>query len=290
MSFNTRRKENPPLTHHHYKRKPLVDITNDTLDPRKSLQDELSGSNLSVTEPAPAPARPSPRIFSGHTHVLGLGRPSLRTTALSRSVSASAVSRLTPFRDPTPDLTADNSISNEPLLSPPPTADWGNRSTSKNAKAKQGLYAILSDDAQELRRPLGVVPPRASPSSAAAAVPDIDRPHTCPPDSPQRNILPSLEPNRPAALTTSLLKPKTHKVSQGQVVVLPSKSLLVDFREGERRKGRKGNEVLVISADGQQVRCRVIWLHIVVTSEDRGDIDSNIQRSSSEHTLLSSRG
>ncbi|OJT06997.1 Serine/threonine-protein kinase PLK4, partial [Trametes pubescens] len=49
------------------------------------------------------------------------------------------------------------------------------------------------------------------------------------------------------------LKPQTHKVSRGQLVVLPSRSLLVDFREGERRKGGKGREVMVISADGDTI-------------------------------------
>ena len=56
------------------------------------------------------------------------------------------------------------------------------------------------------------------------------------------------------ALSTRLLKPQTYKVSYGQLVVLPSGGLLVDFREGERRKGRSGKEVLVTSADGYNVR------------------------------------
>lgn len=58
---------------------------------------------------------------------------------------------------------------------------------------------------------------------------------------------------RTSALNTHRLKPQTHKVSRGQLVVLPSRSLLVDFREGERRKGGKGREVMVISPDGSTV-------------------------------------
>ncbi|KAI0250743.1 hypothetical protein BJV78DRAFT_1154864 [Lactifluus subvellereus] len=46
-------------------------------------------------------------------------------------------------------------------------------------------------------------------------------------------------------LSTSLLPPKTHKLAHGQLVILPSRSVLVDFREGERRKGGKGDEVMV---------------------------------------------
>jgi hypothetical protein len=55
-------------------------------------------------------------------------------------------------------------------------------------------------------------------------------------------------------LSTSLLPPKTHKLAHGQLVILPSRSVLVDFREGERRKGRKGDEVMVVSPNGDQVK------------------------------------
>lgn len=55
-------------------------------------------------------------------------------------------------------------------------------------------------------------------------------------------------------LTTDYLTPQTQKVLKGQVTVLPSKSLLVDLREGERRERRKGNEVLVISPDGTTIK------------------------------------
>jgi hypothetical protein len=55
-------------------------------------------------------------------------------------------------------------------------------------------------------------------------------------------------------LSTSLLSPKTHKLAHGQLVILPSRSVLVDFREGERKKGRKGDEVMVVSPIGDQVK------------------------------------
>ena len=60
------------------------------------------------------------------------------------------------------------------------------------------------------------------------------------------------EPTR-EPLSTSLLSPKTHKLAGGQLAILPSRSVLVDFREGERRKGRKGEEVMVVSLNGDQV-------------------------------------
>lgn len=57
-----------------------------------------------------------------------------------------------------------------------------------------------------------------------------------------------------ARVNTTYLVPKTHKLAGGSVTVLPSRSLLVDLREGERRKGRRGDAVLVVGADGATVR------------------------------------
>ncbi|THV05256.1 hypothetical protein K435DRAFT_961334 [Dendrothele bispora CBS 962.96] len=59
---------------------------------------------------------------------------------------------------------------------------------------------------------------------------------------------------RPSPLNTDLLNPRVHKTVQGQVTVLPSGSLLVDFREAERRRGLKGQEVLVISKCGTDIK------------------------------------
>lgn len=70
---------------------------------------------------------------------------------------------------------------------------------------------------------------------------------------------------RPKPLDTSFVPPQTHKVSRGQLVVLPSRSLLVDFREGERKQGRQGVEVFTISPNGEEVRAlpRVLAMCIV---------------------------
>ncbi|KAI9509218.1 hypothetical protein F5148DRAFT_1189424 [Russula earlei] len=54
-------------------------------------------------------------------------------------------------------------------------------------------------------------------------------------------------------LSTSLLPSMTHKLACGQLAILPSRSVLVDFREGERRKGRKGDQVMVVSPNGDQI-------------------------------------
>ncbi|KAJ7254400.1 kinase-like domain-containing protein [Mycena haematopus] len=58
---------------------------------------------------------------------------------------------------------------------------------------------------------------------------------------------------RPRPFTTELLTPEIHKTVHGQITVLPSYSLLVDLREGERRRGQKGTEVLVINSHGTEI-------------------------------------
>ncbi|KAK0225505.1 hypothetical protein IW262DRAFT_691858 [Armillaria fumosa] len=59
---------------------------------------------------------------------------------------------------------------------------------------------------------------------------------------------------RPIAFAASVLKQRSHKTVHGQVFILPSRSLLVDFREGERRRGNAGDEVFIISPEGAQIK------------------------------------
>ena len=58
---------------------------------------------------------------------------------------------------------------------------------------------------------------------------------------------------RPQPINTFLLAPKTHKLANGNLTILPSHSLLVDFRENRRRRGLRGDEVLLISPTGTSV-------------------------------------
>ncbi|KIK69646.1 hypothetical protein GYMLUDRAFT_79751 [Collybiopsis luxurians FD-317 M1] len=60
--------------------------------------------------------------------------------------------------------------------------------------------------------------------------------------------------SRPLPLNTALLSARVHKTVNGQITVLPSRSLLVDFREGERRRGKPGIEVFVVSPEGEEVK------------------------------------
>ncbi|KAG6918316.1 hypothetical protein DXG01_015174 [Tephrocybe rancida] len=58
---------------------------------------------------------------------------------------------------------------------------------------------------------------------------------------------------RPTPLNTSGMGYQTHKAVYGQITILPSHSLLADFRESQRRKGFRGDEVLLIDPDGQKL-------------------------------------
>jgi polo-like kinase 4 len=59
---------------------------------------------------------------------------------------------------------------------------------------------------------------------------------------------------RPIQFNILGLNSQTHKTAYGQVAILPSRALLVDFRESQRRKGFKGDEVILIGSDGSKVR------------------------------------
>ncbi|KAI0801921.1 hypothetical protein BC629DRAFT_1591587 [Irpex lacteus] len=73
--------------------------------------------------------------------------------------------------------------------------------------------------------------------------------------NPNSTLGTPVDSTKPAVLNTEYLSPGTYKTMKGQVTVLhSSRSLLVDFREGERRKGRKGDEVIVIAPDGYTIK------------------------------------
>ncbi|KAF8644526.1 hypothetical protein AX16_008402 [Volvariella volvacea WC 439] len=57
---------------------------------------------------------------------------------------------------------------------------------------------------------------------------------------------------KPLPFNTSLLVPKVHKTTHGALTVLPSGSLLVDFRECQRKARQKGDEVIVIDKTGNK--------------------------------------
>jgi hypothetical protein len=50
-----------------------------------------------------------------------------------------------------------------------------------------------------------------------------------------------------------VLPPQTFRTPHGTIVIQPSGSVLVDLREGERMKGRRGGVVLVVHSEGNMV-------------------------------------
>lgn len=169
------------------------------------------------------------------------------------------------------------------LATPPLTADWGSDGSSHDdmgsdadseassdtlsgsgldGKRKTLRHPLLCPPAKaqhDLRRLLDARPSHGVQVSApkpSSAKPNPDKlpvgPQLATPRSIDKYAGPA--PTSVPRLNTAYLVPHTHKIGSGNVTVLPSLSLLVDLREGERRKGRKGNEVLVISPDGTDVK------------------------------------
>jgi hypothetical protein len=90
--------------------------------------------------------------------------------------------------------------------------------------------------------------------------------------------------------TSAQVPPKTHKTTSGQLVILPSHATLVDFREGERRKGKKGDEVIVVSPDGLNVSLCILSCTIFQTlTTCTPSTDSSVQCASPQHPVLPRR-
>lgn len=63
--------------------------------------------------------------------------------------------------------------------------------------------------------------------------------------------IPRTSPPKP--LQVAPLLPQTHKTAHGQLVILPSRYLMVDLREGDRRAGGRGDRIICVSPEGQEV-------------------------------------
>ena len=124
--------------------------------------------------------------------------------------------------------------------------------------------AASNDPARRIKSILDTVIPESHSTPAAAKPIVIPRHVLLPPLADSSALEPPGHPfdnppskgvgtPRPKPFDSAFLLPQTHKVARGQLVVLPSRALLVDFREGERRQGRQGVEVLTISPNGEEV-------------------------------------
>ncbi|KAI0050392.1 hypothetical protein FA95DRAFT_1555710 [Auriscalpium vulgare] len=225
-------------------RQPLDDITN-SIDLRSDLRDELSSST-----------RPTSVSFA-HTADSALRSNKSRTTKENHP-RASGETNDARFQHGWPAASRERS----------PRRAFGasnlaNMRDLHLSDDSDGASSVHDAGARMLKRPVHL-------SSGMTSRPSL------------RNLLSKAPPNVPATVvddniqtpaaggsavtakgtnTTSRtlfssaeLPPKTHKTASGQVVILPSHAALIDFREGERRKGRKGDEVLTVSPDGQNIQ------------------------------------
>ena len=133
--------------------------------------------------------------------------------------------------------------------SPPPSPTLRQTAPSRLTRRVQSFIDTLVPESHStpVATKSNIVPRHVSSSSVCLPPPGPPC-HPFDDPVPKRTDVP-----RPKPFNTSFLPPQTHKVTRGQLVVLPSGSLLVDFREGERRQGRQGVEALTISPDGEEV-------------------------------------
>jgi hypothetical protein len=156
-------------------------------------------------------------------------------------------------KHPRPYIHSD--IAEEPLLQPPAKLAHG----PARSRPKQTSLDLVEDIPKKLKPSLKPHrPPPASPSR------DSDGDGDDAPDPGNTSGVTALTTvtlpigtTRPRRLASAPLKPQTHHVSHGLLRILPSLELLVDFRAGERLRGKRADAVLVVSADGTAVRvCR----------------------------------
>lgn len=92
---------------------------------------------------------------------------------------------------------------------------------------------------------------------------------------------------RPIAFDTNLLSAATHKLAGGSITVLPSLSVLADFREKQRRNGFKGDYVLLIDSTGNKVIYQSVCTRFGIDSLH--EKDKHLQCTSFVDTFLFAR-
>jgi hypothetical protein len=139
----------------------------------------------------------------------------------------------------------------EEALHSPPTSSVPKQAASNDParRIKSILDTLIPESHSTPAAAKHMVIPRLIPLSLPTNTPPLEPPHH-PFDNPSSK---GVGTPRPKPLKVAFLPPQAHKVARGQLVVLPSRGLLVDFREGERRQGRQGVEVLTISPNGEEV-------------------------------------
>ncbi|KAI0320204.1 hypothetical protein OF83DRAFT_1106368 [Amylostereum chailletii] len=238
---NTSNKENGPLRTTKPRRIPLADITNDSDFLRRELQNELTPPSA-VTSNTARHARTAQNS--------GSRTPSFQnatgSTALSSNTNCvvGARSKITDVIDEVSISADEASLEKEPLLSPV------NFQTTSRPNFRPSLHQILSDPYIETP---GSSSASVSPREGNAMAPRGTPGGTSLPVEPQPKDRSSGHADR-QPWSALQVPPKTHKTSLGQVIILPSHSTLVDYREGERRKGRKGDEIMLVSPDGRKVQ------------------------------------
>lgn len=225
----------------------------------------------SLAKPPTSATFTFPRNSSAPTRLLKPGAPSLgihhenrrlrlrnHLSSADGSMTTSVMRRIVSAPEPSEQRTFLHPAPIKAVLHTPPLTEDSLCSLSDNDASSCPSDSSLQDDLL-IHHPLLRLPEAKAniPQRTGIAKPptpshvigtEEDKPAPAPPSQ----VVP-VSDTQGVLLTTSYLTSQTHKVSRGQVTILPSLSLLIDFREGERRSGRKGVEVLCVSSDGRKV-------------------------------------
>lgn len=206
-------KENGPTRTIRPSRMPLSDITNEVEFLRRSLENDTSVNRSANTERDST----APRTRRVRTGAVG------KKSKMAGGHEAAPIRWLGVAAE-NAHSSDESSLENEPLLSPPTARTFGAPRQVQSNVAAVAFPTV--------------------PATPATSVNTL---------STQFTKLSADAASDRQPWSTAQVPPKTHKTTSGQVVILPSHATLVDFREGERRKGKKGDEVIIVSADGLTV-------------------------------------
>ncbi|EIN12748.1 hypothetical protein PUNSTDRAFT_124455 [Punctularia strigosozonata HHB-11173 SS5] len=242
--------------------KALKGILKTEAERRDSATNTPSGSSLPSTSPL-AKNAPCRRLFSAPVPRSVSLAAELADVIKPRAVSAfsgvrHALPRTTTLLAPA-DIDQDEALSfhqhrnheHRPpvirhcLLSPPESTN-GFEDLPARAKARSLKELLDLDNGTHRHTADGL-------TADPAPLPDMFVPSIAVPSEMTKAVMP-IGTVRPIPFTTEHLKPQTYNVVYGQLQVLSSRSVMIDFRERERKRGNRGDEVLVVAPSGIVVK------------------------------------
>ncbi|KZT73741.1 hypothetical protein DAEQUDRAFT_807948 [Daedalea quercina L-15889] len=257
--------------------RPLLDLQTTTMrtgkvladardrDLRRALSDEISGSATPSVLANRFASAPQSSTLAVKTLRVPSTQPAtysipVTPTLTDDTASVSSQEEASCDGDALHALSSGKPEMNHPLLPRPygpvpPALSKLPRQTRIESQSSQGQTAVASGAPSLGQASRAASAASALPESMPRQVLELPPLHAGrrAASAPRVAVPPQISPPE-GMISTAYLSPQTHKVAHGQLVILPSKSLLVDFREGDRRRGKRGNEVLLISPGGATIQ------------------------------------